>query len=302
MQRGLIFDIKRYSINDGPGIRVTVFFKGCPLSCRWCHNPESISPKIQKLFSAGKCIGCGECCRVCPVQACSLTAQGVVTDASLCTLCGKCAEACPTLAMEMSGRFWSTDELLKVIEKERPFFDQSGGGVTFSGGEPLLYPDFLVEVLEACGRQGIHRAVDTSGFVKQETLLRVAKHTDLFLYDLKMVDAEKHRQYTGSDNPLILANLQALAESGAAIQIRIPLIGGVNDDDGSVVASAVFVAGLSGEKKRVNLLPFHDVARGKDQKLGQQRDLNGLSAPTQVDLERVIDRFAEHGLVASVGG
>ncbi|MDH3454557.1 MAG: 4Fe-4S binding protein, partial [Desulfuromonadales bacterium] len=112
MQRGLIFDIKRYSINDGPGIRVTVFFKGCPLSCRWCHNPESLSPKIQKLFSAGKCIGCGECCRVCPVQACSLTAQGVVTDASLCTLCGKCAEACPTLAMEMSGRFWSTDELL----------------------------------------------------------------------------------------------------------------------------------------------------------------------------------------------
>ncbi|MDH3454334.1 MAG: glycyl-radical enzyme activating protein, partial [Desulfuromonadales bacterium] len=235
-------------------------------------------------------------------QACFLTAQGVVTDASLCTLCGKCAEACPTLAMEMSGRFWSTDELLKVIEKERPFFDQSGGGVTFSGGEPLLYPDFLVEVLEACGRQGIHRAVDTSGFVKQETLLRVAKHTDLFLYDLKMVDAKKHRQYTGSDNPLILTNLQALAESGAAIQIRIPLIGGVNDDDGSVVASAVFVAGLSGEKKRVNLLPFHDVARGKDQKLGQQRDLNGLSAPTQVDLERVIDRFAEHGLVASVGG
>lgn len=302
MSRGLIFDIKRYSINDGPGIRVTIFLKGCPLRCQWCHNPESLSPKIQKLFSASKCIGCGECSRVCPVRACTLTDRGVVTDDSLCTLCGKCAEACPTLAMEMSGRFRSVEELLKVIEKERPFFDHSGGGVTFSGGEPLLYPDFLVEVLEACGRRGIHCAVDTSGFVEKETLLRVAKHTDLFLYDLKMVDAEKHRQYTGSDNRVILENLTALAESGAAIQIRIPLIGGVNDDDGSVAASAAFVAGLPGEKKPVTLLPFHDVAKGKDLKLGEERDLRSLCVPTRVDLERVIGLFAEHGLVASVGG
>jgi len=211
MQQGLIFDIKRYSINDGPGIRVTVFLKGCPLDCRWCHNPESISPGIQKLFTAGKCIGCGECCRVCPVQACNLTPQGVVTDAALCTLCGKCADICPTLATEMSGYYRATDELLSVIEKERPFFEQSGGGVTFSGGEPLLQPDFLVEMLEACGRKQIHRAIDTSGFVKLATLLRVAKHTDLFLYDLKMVDAEKHKHFTGVDNRFILVNLKTLA-------------------------------------------------------------------------------------------
>ncbi|MCK4507453.1 MAG: glycyl-radical enzyme activating protein [Desulfuromonadales bacterium] len=299
---GLVFDIKRYSINDGPGIRVTIFLKGCPLNCQWCHNPESISPKIQKLFTASKCIGCEACCRVCPVQACRLTPEGIITDDSLCTLCGKCAEVCPTLATEMSGCYRSVDELLEIVEKERPFFDQSGGGVTFSGGEPLLYPDFLIEILDACGKQQIHRAIDTSGFVKTATLLKVAKHTDLFLYDLKMIDAEKHKRYTGVDNQLILENLKILAESGAAIRVRIPLVGGVNDDDVSIEAAAAFVAGLSGERKPVDLLPFHDVAKGKDMKLGQERDLGGFSEPTADDLERVINVFAKHGLVASVGG
>ena len=206
------------------------------------------------------------------------------------------------LATEMSGRYRSVDELLEIIEKERPFFDQSGGGVTFSGGEPLLYPDFLIEILDACGKQKIHRAVDTSGFVKPAMLLKVAKHTDLFLYDLKMIDTEKHKRYTGVDNQLILENLKILAESGAAIRVRIPLIGGVNDDDASIEAVAAFVAGLSGEKKPVDLLPFHDVAQGKDAKLGQERDLSGLCEPTPDDLERVISIFAGHGLAASVGG
>ncbi len=166
----------------------------------------------------------------------------------------------------------------------------------------MLSPDFLVAILDACGRQKIHRAVDTSGFVKVETLLRVAKSTDLFLYDLKMIDADKHKQYTGVDNRLILDNLKALAGSGAAIQIRIPLISGVNDDDDSLEAAAVFVAALPGEKKPVNLLPFHDVAKGKDAKLGQERDLDGLHEPTPDDLERAVRIFADHGLVASVGG
>ena len=302
MTQPLIFDIKRYSINDGPGIRATIFFKGCPLNCQWCHNPESISPKVQKLFTAAKCIGCGECCSVCPLSACSLTPAGVITDGDLCTLCGKCAEVCPALATEMSGRYYSVADLLEVVKKERPFFDQSGGGVTFSGGEPLLYPEFLIEVLEACGRQNIHRAVDTSGFVKKETLLQVAQHTDLFLYDLKLVDAEKHKRYTGVGNRLILDNLTALAEYGSEIQIRIPLVGGVNDDGGSIAAMAAYVADLPGEKRAVNLLPFHDVARGKDEKLGQERDLAALSEPGADALQGTIDVFAEYGLNATVGG
>jgi pyruvate formate lyase activating enzyme len=302
MAQGLVFDIKRYSINDGPGIRITIFLKGCPLDCRWCHNPESISPKIQKLFTAARCIGCGECCRICPVHACRLTPGGVATDASLCTLCGQCADVCPTLATEMSGRYRSVDELLGIIEKERPFFDQSGGGVTFSGGEPLQQPEFLTEILEACGRQHIHRAVDTSGFAKTATLLRVAKATDLFLYDLKMMDADRHRRYTGVDNRLILDNLVALAASGAAIQIRIPLIGGVNDDMGNLEASAAFVADLPGAKKVVNLLPFHDVARGKDVKLGQVRNLAGLREPDGAGVALAVDVFSRYGLKTSVGG
>jgi len=302
MSQPLIFDIKRYSINDGPGIRATIFFKGCPLNCQWCHNPESISPKVQKLFTAAKCIGCGECCRVCPVDACSLTPDGVVTDGDLCTLCGKCAEVCPTLATEMSGRYYSVEDLLEVVKKERPFFDQSGGGITFSGGEPLLYSEFLIEVLEACGRQGVHRAVDTSGFVKKETLLEVAQHTDLFLYDLKMLDAEKHKRYTGVDNRLILDNLAALAEYGAEVQVRIPLIGGVNDDDDSVAAMATYIADLPGEKRAVSILPFHDVARGKDEKLGQERDLATLYEPGADALQKVIDVFAGYGLTATIGG
>jgi pyruvate formate lyase activating enzyme len=302
MSQGLVFDIKRYSINDGPGIRITIFLKGCPLNCLWCHNPESISPNIQKLFNAAKCIMCGECCRICPVQACRLTPGGIVTDGSLCTLCGKCAEVCPTLATEMSGRYRSVGELLDIIEKERPFFDQSAGGVTFSGGEPLQQPEFLMELLEACGRKQIHRAVDTSGFVKTETLLRVAKSTDLFLYDLKMMDADRHRRFTGVDNRLILDNLKMLAESGAAIQIRLPLVGGVNDDSANLEATAAFVAELHGAKKVVNLLPFHDVARGKDVRLGQVRELADLHEPDGGGVATAIQLFSRYGLNASVGG
>lgn len=302
MRQPLIFDIKRYSINDGPGIRVTIFFKGCPLNCLWCHNPESISPDMQKLFTASKCIGCGECCRVCPVQACQLTPQGVLTDEALCTLCGKCAEVCPTLATEMSGQYRSVAELVGIIEKERPFFDQSGGGVTLSGGEPLLYPEFLIKLLDTCGSKHIHRAIDTSGHVKTDNLLEVAGHADLFLYDLKMMDPVRHKEFTGVDNGLILQNLKTLAASGAAIQIRIPLIGGVNDSESDVRTAAGFVAGLAGAKKDVNLLPFHDVARGKDMKLGRVRDLSALQEPGEESINRTIAIFNEFGLMATVGG
>ena len=302
MEQGLIFDIKRYCINDGPGIRATLFFKGCPLHCRWCHNPESLAPQPQKLFTAAKCLGCGECGKVCPVSACSLGAAGIVTDPARCTLCGQCAALCPTLAMQLSGRYYRVDELLAILDKERPLFDSSGGGVTCSGGEPLLQAPFLHELLVACGQRHIHRAVDTSGLAPWEVVETIAAHTDLFLYDLKLINSERHRQYTGVDNALILTNLQRLAGKGATLQIRLPLIGGVNMDDENIEATASFVAGLAGEKKEVNLLPFHDVAQGKDQKLGQKRSLAGMYAPTPADLEGVIAIFAAHGLTTTLGG
>lgn len=302
LQQPLIFDIKRYAINDGPGIRVCIFLKGCPLDCRWCHNPESISPRVQKLFTASKCIGCGECVNICPQQACRLTATGIVTDFELCNACGKCADICPTLATEMSGRDYSTAELLEIIEKERPFFDQSGGGVTFSGGEPLLYPEFLCEILDACGRRQIDRCIDTAGQVKTETLLEVARRTDLFLFDLKLMDSTRHKQWTGVGNELILHNLQALAKTGAAIQIRLPLIGGVNADAENIAATAAFVTALPGAKKSINLLPYHNIASGKDQKLGQRRDLSGMREPDPAEMAAVIARFADFDLLATVGG
>lgn len=302
MQQPLTFDIKRYAINDGPGIRVCIFLKGCTLDCHWCHNPESISPKVQKLFTASKCIGCGECVKVCPSNACRLAKEGIITVAELCNLCGKCAEVCPTLATELSGQVRSATELLEIIEKERSFFDQSGGGVTFSGGEPLLYPEFLCEILDACGERQVHRCIDTAGLAKTETLLEVAKRTDLFLYDLKLMNNDRHKDWTGVGNELILHNLKILAETGAAIQIRLPLIHGVNSAAENIEATAAFIAALPGAKKSVSLLPYHNVARGKAQKLGQNRKLDGMTKPTAEEISTIIAQFADFDLLATVGG
>ena len=299
---GLVFDIKRFAINDGPGIRITIFMKGCPLSCRWCHNPESISRQVQKMYSLEKCIGCGECVRICPMEACELTADGVITETAVCNACGLCANVCPAKASEMSGRYETVSDLVDIIEKERTFFDQSGGGVTFSGGEPLLYPEFLHDMLDACGERGIHRTVDTSGLASTRTLLETAIRTELFLYDLKLMDSAKHKQWTGAGNQQILQNLQALSATGADIQIRIPLIKGVNCDEDNIEATAVFVAALSGPPKQVNLLPYHDVAKSKSARLGESYEAGAMSAPGSGDMERVISQFAAHGLNATVGG
>ncbi|MFN8259179.1 MAG: glycyl-radical enzyme activating protein [Bacteroidales bacterium] len=301
-ENGLIFDIKRYAINDGPGIRVVVFFKGCNLHCAWCHNPESISPVKEKMYACTKCILCGKCVKACPEKAITLTENGIITDIEFCKLCGKCAEVCPTKATEMSGSVRSIDEIMNIIEKERPFFDQSGGGVTFSGGEPLLFPEMLSELLDECGKRGIHRAIDTAGMVKTETLLQMAKKTDLFLYDLKMMDDEKHRQWTNSSNKLILENLKTLASTGARIFIRIPLIGGVNDDDENIEQTARFIVGLEGEKKPVSLIPYHPIAKTKYEKLGRPDAFIRMEEPSKEKLTAITEKFKIYGIVSSIGG
>ena len=302
MNHPYIFDIKRYAINDGPGIRIVIFMKGCNLNCAWCHNPESISARQEKMYASTKCIGCGTCVAACPDNAIALTPEGIITDAELCNLCGKCAEACPAKAIEMSGKRMSVAEIMNEIEKERVFFDQSGGGVTFSGGEPLLHHEFLIQLLDECGRRKIHRAVDTAGFANTEILLEVAKHTDLFLFDLKMMDSEKHRKWMGVPNEKIRENLKILAETGANINIRIPLVGGVNNDEENMKATARFVAELSGEKKVVNLLPYHKIAQTKYQKLGRPDDFRLLEEPTKEAQLRALNIFQEYGIMASIGG
>jgi len=302
MKQSHIFDIKRYAINDGPGIRVVVFFKGCNLHCAWCHNPESISTEPEKMYSRTKCILCGTCVDVCPENAIEMTTNSIIIDDSLCTLCGKCTDACPTKALEMSGKPMSVSEVLVIIEKEKVFFDQSGGGVTFSGGEPLMHIGLLLELLDECRKRGIHTAIDTAGNIKTEILLDAARHADLFLYDLKMADTTEHRKWTGAGNGLILTNLQMLAETGTDIIIRIPLLGGINDTEKNIETTAAFISGLAGATKEVHLLPYHAIAQHKYTKLGKTFESEKLQEPDQLALKRAIEIFAVFGIAATVGG
>ncbi len=301
-QQSLIFDIKKYAINDGPGIRLTVFFKGCNLSCQWCHNPESISPKIQKMYTASKCIGAVKCIENCPNNALKMTAEGVVTDYNICNFCGICAEVCPTKAFEMSGRFMPVAELMKVIDNEAAFFDQSGGGVSFSGGEPLMHSDYLLKILKECGRRYYHRVVDTTAFSSLETILEVARHTELFLIDLKVMDDQKHKYFTGVSNTKIHRNIMELAKEDVDIIFRMPLIKGVNDDDKNIIATAGFMNSLAGNRNKINLLPYHRVAEHKHKKLGTLAKFIEFEAPEEQRIEKIISLFASYGIEAGVGG
>lgn len=303
MNPGLIFDIKRYSINDGPGIRITIFFKGCPLACAWCHNPESQSGKVQKLYSANKCIGCNSCVDACPENALHLDPEkGIITDFEKCNLCGSCARVCPTHAMELCGQVMTTGQVMQEILRETLVMDTSGGGVTFSGGEPLMHPEQLIELLKRCGSEGIHRAVDTSGFASPETLLRVAQHTDLFLYDLKHMDSAIHKQYTGVGNERILQNLVLLSENGKRVQIRIPLVEGVNADEEHLHAMAAFISSLPGETPPVHVLPYHAIAERKYEKLGGVYSHGNMREPDNQKLELCRLIFSGYNLELIIGG
>jgi pyruvate formate lyase activating enzyme len=309
----LIFDIRRYSINDGPGIRITIFMKGCPLRCAWCHNPESQSPEVQKLYTASKCIGAQDCIEVCPNDALTLTPEGIVTDTAACNLCGKCAEVCPSKAIEMSGKLYGVEDLMQIIERERVHIEHSNGGVTFSGGEPLMHPDFLIEMLKACGEKGLHCAVDTCGFASTETLLEVAKHTDLFLYDLKLMNPVQYKKWTGVDNRLILKNLKFLAETGANINIRIPFVKNVNTGIEEITRMAEFIAKLPfknresefatpKQKMLINLLPYHNIASGKYKKLEMFYDSAAMDEPTAEDQKAAAEIFGKYGIEVEIGG
>ncbi|MFO8081641.1 MAG: glycyl-radical enzyme activating protein [Armatimonadota bacterium] len=263
-----IADISRFSTHDGPGIRTTVFLKGCPLSCAWCHNPETISPTPEIGYVTRKCIGCGECVRVCAEGAHRIEDGRHVFDRALCNACGACAEVCLGEALTLYGREMTADEVLALVLEDRVFYEQTGGGLTLSGGEPLLQADFCAELLGMSKREHVHTAVDTCGAVPWEAFERVLPVTDIFLYDLKHTDPAVHERYTGADNTQILANLRRLLASGASIEIRIPVIPGVNDDDAFADAADELLGSLSGITA-VKWLAFNPYAHSKYEAVGR---------------------------------
>jgi pyruvate formate lyase activating enzyme len=299
--RGILFDIRRYSVHDGPGIRTTVFFKGCPLNCWWCHNPEGKSPEIEIFQRENRCIRCGACLDVCEAGAIVQHNDSFEINRQLCTLCGACVEECYAEARELVGKRMTVAEVLEEIERDRPFYEQSGGGVTFSGGEPLFQPTFLAALLQACRSQGIHTALDTCGYASWETLNRLRQDVDLYLYDLKLIDEERHRQFTGVSNQLILENLRRLSASGHSILVRFPVIPYINDDEINLRQMVEFLSSLP-QKTPVDLLPYHASALHKYHGLGVAYRLRETPAPDQERLKDIKSFFENYGFNVRIGG
>lgn len=300
MNKGIIFDLRRFSIHDGPGIRTAVFFQGCPLSCAWCHNPEGIAPRPVLVYRANRCLRCGACLPVCPQGAIALYDDGVHTDRDRCIRCGACAAACYTGARELAGRPMTVAEVLAEVERDAVFYDESGGGVTFSGGEPLLQADFLLALARACHEKGLHTALDTCGYAPWEALNRVREYIRLFLYDVKLIDADRHRRCTGVTNALILENLRRLAERGHPIILRLPLIPGVNDDAENVRATGALAAELG--ISQVDVLPYHRAGVDKYERLGVGYALLDVRPPGTEEVEAVAGALRAFGLEVKVGG
>jgi len=297
---GIVANVQRCSIHDGPGIRTTLFLKGCPLRCSWCHNPETLKPRFELALAPDRCLGCGECVRACPVQPAGASAPTWPPPPE-CTLCAACADACPSGARTAIGRTFCPEELVALAERDRAFFDTSGGGVTFSGGEPLAQDDFLLECLRLARERGLHTAVDTCGHAHWETVRAVAGLADLVLYDLKLIDPDAHRRHTGVDNRTILANLRALSLEGVEVWVRVPLVPGVNDDRANIEATGAFLASLA-RAHPVFVLPYHTAAEAKGQRLAGADRRPTFQNPSSTLVAEAVDRLEAHGLEVHVGG
>jgi pyruvate formate lyase activating enzyme len=299
---GRIFDIKRYSIHDGPGIRTTVFLKGCSLHCLWCHNPESVDPGPELMHWPGRCARCYACVAACPKDAIAKDAGGAVfVDRTKCDLCGKCAEACLYDAMQTVGREMSVDEVLDEVEKDRIFYEQSGGGVTLSGGDPAVQSAFAEALLDGCRERGLRTAVDTAGSSQNGALERLASKTDLVLFDLKVMDDAKHREWTGVSNAPILANLERLAEGRTELWVRIPLVRGVNDDEDNIRRTTALLTSL-GTIKRIGLLPYHSGGLEKARRIGKETSFRRFEPPSEERLAAIEAAFCGAGFEVRRGG
>jgi pyruvate formate lyase activating enzyme len=299
--KGKIFNIQKYSIHDGPGIRTTVFLKGCPLNCIWCHNPESQSQEQEVLFYSRRCIGCGKCMEVCKQGAIYLQEGTMHYDRDKCTSCGSCTAVCYSKARELAGDLVDAKYVMKQIEKDRIFYEESGGGVTFSGGEPLMQPELLLELLKQCKEREIHTTIDTCGYASTDVFTDISKYTDLYLYDLKLIDDEKHIKYTGVSNKLILDNLKTVSKLGKRIFIRIPVIPGINDDNENIAATAEVIKNTLGIEQ-VNILPYHNIAVDKYNRLGRPNSLMEIKVPTEEEIEQIAQEYLAHSIKVIIGG
>ncbi|AQS59086.1 trans-4-hydroxy-L-proline dehydratase activase [Desulforamulus ferrireducens] len=300
MTKATIFNIQKYCVHDGPGIRTTVFFKGCPLRCAWCHNPESQHFQRELLYNPGQCTLCGQCQRQCEHGAITINQGSLKQDHSKCQACGKCLDYCLTDAREIAGQTYSLSEIIKEIEKDRPFYEESGGGVTLSGGEPLCQIDFVTELVKSCQDMGISVAVDTCGHVPFSYFENILAEVDLFLYDLKLMDPELHRQYTGVDNKLILENLQKLSARGGNIWLRLPLIEGVNMNREHINQVISFTRDLN--ISLVNLLPYHDIHRAKYSRLARPYAHHLMTTPSEEKIEEIKSLLETHQFKVKIGG
>ena len=285
MTMGLIFNVQRFSTADGPGIRTTVFLKGCPLHCAWCHNPEGQRPTPELVWHDVRCIGARECLRACSEDALTLSSEGMRINREKCNACGECAQACPTGALDMIGRQWSAEQLMEELLKDEVFYETSSGGITFSGGEPMMQVEFLCDVLPHSRQARLHVALDTCGAVSWESFERVLPYVNLVLYDLKIMDANRHRAATGVGNDLILENARRLAAQQVPMWIRTPIIPGFTNDKENISAIARFILEEVPTVQRWDLLAYTNLGRPKYGRLDRKYPLEQLPLLTRNEIE-----------------
>ncbi len=293
---GTVFNIQRYSTEDGPGIRTTVFLKGCPMRCPWCHNPEGISPKPELVWYSARCIGARDCLKACPRGALELTPGGMRIYRDACEACGSCEEACPAAALEVIGKKRTPEEVLDEVLRDRVFYEKSGGGVTLSGGEPCLQRDFSRELMMRLKEQGIHVALDTCGSAPRDHFRELAGLADLVLFDLKVMDTELHREYTGIELERVLDNAEWLAQQGKQIWVRTPVIPGHTDSEDNIRAIARFIRERMPGVERYDLLAYNNTCRGKYERLDLEFSLAGEPLLSREEMERLCAAAVEEGL------